>query len=588
MNLNLCLFGATSSGKSSLINIVNCNFNLKTDKDHTALEDGKSFKDYVNNSPIRPDVKSLFIRDTDGDIMRGHDYKYMDTLNDWIDNKTDDIHKDNIVFYVIDLSMPFTNDYEEHINNIKLRISTVNKHNTFIKFYVICNKVDRITYKKLLNNLGNISKIYNNFITMSCNDTFLNVVKKLKLDVPLQNTDYSDARQLVKYSRYKLSKELKSELKEGILKHYLLEPKDDDDEKDKYGKSLFDIIRETHTQLTTEKVNCQLDMFEQNLSKYSGDYKSITQPINTSQELDSKVCRRLEECIINVLVSKTKTFLDRVTNSTSNNYNSLGKIDMSVLLQLQQDYNYHFIGNILFKFKEHLDFKTLFESLKLKYDHDLCNMVIKNNQIYELRCLTEFLMLETVPRKYKYYVSVMNLSINDIQNLITLDTLDYKTLDKILNTDSKFYFKYICNHTQDMNSHLYESSVNVDTPEYTNFYQMYTFFQTCKDSKKFDSKTIVEIFNTQEAKMVSGIDSNIIDDVKEENSVCVTVIDIDDTNEEKENTQSDNDSDISIDITNEEEVDDVNNDIPIIRNVDGRLVKGIYRENEITCEKLNN
>ena len=54
----VCILGESGCGKTSIINTLNCNFNLETDKDHTPLDDGKVFKDYVNNSPINPNFNS--------------------------------------------------------------------------------------------------------------------------------------------------------------------------------------------------------------------------------------------------------------------------------------------------------------------------------------------------------------------------------------------------------------------------------------------------------------------------------------------------------------------------------------------------
>ena len=192
MNFNGILFGKIGCGKTSIINTLNCNFNLETDKDHTPLDNGKAFKDYVNNSPVNPDFNSLYFRDTDG--ITTESYNYAEICDDWISNKTDDIHKDDIVFYGIDTSAPWVNTYREHINNIKKCVDTANQNNKSIAFYVLLNKADRISQKKLKQNLTYLQDIDVNIITLSCNDTFLNLVKKLQVDVPLQNTDYTEAR----------------------------------------------------------------------------------------------------------------------------------------------------------------------------------------------------------------------------------------------------------------------------------------------------------------------------------------------------------------------------------------------------------
>jgi hypothetical protein len=285
---------------------------------------------------------------------------------------------------------------------------------------------------------------------------------------------------------YKPTKKMKQYCNDNnILKASLLTVRTEDDEKRRdYGISLLDSLKNTHDELTIRKTDYLLNKLAISLEHYNNNIdlsitqESITDIIDILNVLNDDINQQIQSCFDSVLT--------KITQKTTD------KINMCILLQLQNEYKYDFVSGIIVKFRYNLDYNTLFNSLlnDMKFDRkcndEIRDMVIHNKQIFEEQYYTRF-MSQDVSKHIKYYLYITNMTIKNITNYMELDVFDYKTLDKFYD-NSKFYLKYVCNHTQDKDSKLYECNIDINNdPEYKRFLQTYTHLQNYKETGQLHS-----------------------------------------------------------------------------------------------------
>lgn len=478
MNCNLLLFGSVSSGKSTFINTLSQKFIAETNVDITPFKNNDIFNDYSfgknkNIAKYKLDTGSEFekldITDTQGIDNISSSDKYVEKIKRFIDNK-DDLLTNKIIVYLIDASNKWNDVYMSNIKLINDCIHATDASHTWVDVYVIFNKCDQNTID-IDTKIKNIASINKNIksIKMSCYNTFLNSIAGKKYDIDTNGYKIADIKNIIKTSGYRYTRGISTGLlKNNVLKCELLKKKandedEDEDQEDEQDNDIYNIINKTNDFFTKKKAKYTFSEFSKLLNSDNINYSAISKCLKIINKLNNNIDENM---------TKLKNLIDLDIETRIEEKKE--RVNIPYLLQMQEEYNYKFISDLVCKHQNKLDFKTLFDSYvhdvnNNRNSNDICNMLIKDNQIFSKNNFDKIISLN-ISNDVKYYLSICNMSVLQIDIMIQMNNINYETLDEYFNGFAKLTLTYVVKSANDKNTKIYEYIQDLSkNSEYDNF-----------------------------------------------------------------------------------------------------------------------
>jgi hypothetical protein len=501
----IILTGEISSGKSSIINLLNLEIVAKT----SSNKNDSDSQSYIIKNKLLKNIEIIDTKGLSDDVLFVETSAY-EQIRTFV---SDSESLSKTVFYVVDISAPYLSKSNKiNLKNIRGVIDEANNSGDYIYFVIIFNKCDirGMEPDELSNELDKSNIKYDKIINVTAHKFLLDVVSDNLIDLKsCEGFQKSELRKIFKNSNYLYSKSVINGFSHGEIKYDNIKKQksDDTDDLDGYKITIFDDITEImknslvmKKEHIIKKVNLDLDkIFD--LSSFITDTNSKIEIESDDEpkyfeigEITKNIIKNVEQYNrisnkTNNIIKIVETMLAKLKDTIKDNRT---KINISFLYNIVQNINTEEFDNILINYlidnKEIIEYESFsdsyfyltknYESYKdIDAENKLVIKLLSLKESYEDNNQKKFMESEIIPQQFKTLIKMATTSIDDLRLLIKLKVINSNHFKFSTDKDAFAKFCFLCHNYQYDDICFHEKILNeLESIECSDFCENYNYF----------------------------------------------------------------------------------------------------------------